>query len=156
MDKFKGAAIRFVKGKYAGMNGWVDKEGPKDVAGPYRRVIVNKPVPDEEDEDKLSFVELRTKVMETSIRNRHPTEPSTYEEAMFMQNPDIEEAMVAFAAMLAQCALFSNHEILRVFAQELDRAQIFHQKLGHKARFRHVEFKEVEVDDDEDDQRGQM
>ena len=85
MDKFKGAEIRFVKGTYAGMNGWVDKEA-KGVVGVYRRVIVNKP--DEEDEDKLSFVEIRTKAMETSIRNRHPTEPSTYEEAMLMQNPE--------------------------------------------------------------------
>jgi hypothetical protein len=88
--------------------------------------------------DKLSFVEIRTRVKESSMRNRWPKEPRTYEEAVFIQHPDIETAMVALAEMLAECALESNDEIVRVFGVELDRAQVFHTKLGHKARYRSV------------------
>ncbi|KAL3903644.1 MAG: hypothetical protein SGARI_005282, partial [Bacillariaceae sp.] len=86
----KGRSIRFVKGKYAGYEGWEDKSKRKKKGSRYRPVII-----------KLEEKEKKTSVLKTSFRSLFHI-PSTLEEAALQQHPDLELAMINLAGMFAQ------------------------------------------------------
>lgn len=133
----KGAEIRFVKGKYAGMNGWINYYKKKKKNSVYQGVIVEWLAVDSDDDDD----DYVTRVKEDSIRPRWTEDdPKTFESAVLMQHPDIEKAMIALAEMFAQCGHGNNNETLRMFGDELTRAKKHHTRLGNKARFRIVRF----------------
>jgi hypothetical protein len=125
----KGDAIRFVKGKYAGLEGWIDKGKKKQKKSFFQNVIVRL-----EDEEKATYVKI------SSYRRQFSGAARTYEEAAMMQHSDIERAMIDLAEMFAQCAVRNNTEALRLFNDELNSAREFQQKLGNKARYRSVTF----------------
>jgi hypothetical protein len=128
----KGTAIRFVKGKYAGLEGWIDKRKKKKKKSFYRNVVVQLEDEDGDAEEKETYVKI------SSYRKQFSGSARTFEEAAVMQHSDIERAMIDLAEMFAQCAVRDNQEALRLFNDELNLAREFQQKLGNKARFRSV------------------
>jgi hypothetical protein len=48
--------------------------------------------------------------------------------------------MINLAEMFAKCGNINNHEVLRLFNDELDKAHHFQGLLGYKAQFHHVIF----------------
>jgi hypothetical protein len=135
----KGAAIRFVKGTYAGMNGWIDNSKKKKKKGSlYRSVIVDW----QDDDDDDNTEEFQTKVRESSIRNAWTDNPQTLEEAAIMQHPDIEKAMIELAEKFASIGCnVKNENVMSLLNDELKLAKHSLKKLGNKARFRYVAFK---------------
>lgn len=132
----KGSEIRFVKGTYAGMHGWIDKDKKKKKGSAYRNVIVDYKAKDGDDEDGI----YQTRVKESSYRKLW-TQPKTFEEAALQQHPDIEKAMITLAEMFAQCGSdLSNDGVLQLFHEELTRAKAHIKGLGSKARYRYVLF----------------
>lgn len=124
-----------MKGKYAGMEGWLNTKKKSNKNSFYRSVIVKL-----EDEDGEEERVKATRVKRNSIRDLWPTTITTYEEAALQQNPDIERAMIELAEMFAQCGVTSNNGFLRLFDKELTRARTFQNKLGHKGRYRYIFF----------------
>jgi hypothetical protein len=131
----KGEEIRFVKGKYAGLSGWIDRSKKKKKNSCFRSVIVGL---DNEDDDFEE--EKATRVKISSFRKQVSGDPRTFEEAAVMQHKDIEKAMIDLATMFAQCAVQDTNEVLRLFNTELALALEFQKKLGSKARYRGVAF----------------
>jgi hypothetical protein len=128
----KGDAIRFVKGKYAGLAGWIDKNKKKKKNSFYRDVIVML--------DDDSGEEKNTRVKISSYRKKAFADPRTFAEACVIQHPDIERTMIELAVMFAQCGIYQNDETLLLFDAELTLAWKLQQKLGSKARYRQVKF----------------
>jgi hypothetical protein len=137
----KGKAIRFVKGKYEGLNGWIDKSKRSKKKG-YQHVIVELDA-DPDDENLMGEPELKaTYVKITSLRKQFSSEPRTFEEAALRQHKDIEKAMIDLADMFAKLGgNVNNNEVMRLFTAELNTAQELQHKLGSKARYRYVNFK---------------
>jgi hypothetical protein len=134
----KGEPVRFVKGKYEGLTGWIDKGKKSKKKGFYQNVIVAL----DADENGMDESKLKaTYVKISSLRKPFPSEPRTFEEAAVMQHQDLEKAMIDLADMFAKLGGSVNHnEVMRLFAAELNTAQELQCKLGSKARFRYVNF----------------
>ena len=130
----KGKEIRFIKGKYQGCVGWLNSAVKKKKKAVYRHVIIKG----EKEEDKL------TKVKESSYRKPFAA-PQSYEEACLQQHSDIELAMVQLAEMFAECKVHTNNvNIASLFEAELKRAVDYQVKLGNRARYRAVDFADLE------------
>jgi hypothetical protein len=137
----KGHHIRFVKGTYAGRNGWIDSSRKKGKSN-YRHVIVAADPEDQDSQEKCTRVKI------TSFCDPHPI-PSSFEEAALQQHPDIEVAMIKLAEMFTQCSISDYNGVMRLFANELDKAKKIQRKQGNKARYREVHWVEPEMEDDD-------
>ena len=136
-EMVKGEEIRFVKGTYAGNQGWLNTS-KKSKSGRYDYVIVN-----------LDDKEKPTRVLKSSIRKPFQ-EPETYEEAAVQQHPEMELAMIRLAEMFAECGVQQAGETVKLFVKELERAHHHQLQLGSKARYRNVNFTSpVEQEQDE-------
>ena len=87
----------------------------------------------DDNEEKATHVKI------TSIREGY-NQARCYEEAALQQHRDMEEALIKVCEMLAQCGLENNVNATILFDRELTRARENIGKLGHKARFRHVDY----------------
>ncbi|CAB9522900.1 unknown protein [Seminavis robusta] len=125
----KGDAIRFVKGTYAGYNGWMNKSKRTKPKSPYRYVVV----------DLKDSHEKATRVKLTSIKPRFEA-PRCFEEAALQQYEDMEQAMVRLAELFAQCGIGGPLGAMQLFEEELNRAVKVQRELGSKARFRRVDW----------------
>jgi hypothetical protein len=124
----KGDPIRFVKGSYAGLTGWINKARKKKRNG-YINVIVLL-------EDGT---EKKTHVRKGSSREPQSS-PSSYEEAILQQHPDIEKKMTELASMFAACNVMDDQKAAALFFFELGRAKTEQQELRGKARWRQVTY----------------
>ena len=132
----KGDDIRFSKGSYAGMRGWLDASKPDHPPKMYNVIIQISPV-----EDKV------TRVMKTSVRFLvNDTIPVSMEEAVLKQHRDVDVAMDRLAALLAQCMVRpASNEIHRIFENKIDEAWSSQTMKGEKATWRVTEFVEDEI-----------
>ena len=80
--KKKGFTIRFIAGKYAGLNGWINQAQPSDEK--IASVIV----------DQGQKGEKCTIVHSHSIRYMSIADPKSYAEAALRQYPNIEKSIV--------------------------------------------------------------
>jgi hypothetical protein len=125
----KGDQIRFVKGKYAGFQGWKDSSRKKKKGSRYRPVII-----------QLEGSEHMTSVHRASYRSPFQA-PRSFEEAALQQHSDLELAMIRVADMFAELGVTDNRIAVNIFDKELKRAREDQLKLGSKARYRKVDFK---------------
>lgn len=127
----KGVEIRILKGTYQGCKGWLnDAEAAKNTN--QKRAYAYVIVADDEGD------ELVTRIKRTSFRMVEKA--TTYEAAALQQHPDMEKAMIDLARMFAECHIQGNDGALQLFNAELDIARENQRKLGHKARFRLVQW----------------
>ena len=124
-----------MKGKYAGLKGWIDTSHKKKPKNCYVYVIVCL-----DEEGNEGRREKATRVKANSIRTPFPKAAKTFEQAALMQHEDMEKIMIDLAYMFAQTGLADNRETLRLFDMELSCARDFQHKLGSKAQFRSVLF----------------
>ena len=124
-----------MKGKYAGLEGWIDMSHKKKPKSCYVYVIVCL-----DEEGNEGRREKATRVKANSIRTPFKA-AKTFEQAALMQHEDMEKTMIDLAYMFAQIGVTDNRETLRLFDMELSRAREFQHKLGSKARYRNVLFK---------------
>ena len=71
--------------------------------------------------------------------------PTTYEEAMLLQNSDIDELLTKLTRKMAECELLDHkgnlgQTIGGIFLQRLKVAMARQNQRGHKARWRRVRF----------------
>ena len=132
----KGDQIRFVRGSYAGKTGWINKSKKKTKEDKQRYVIVLM----------SNGEEKETKAGKYNYRKLHE-EPRTYEEAALQQHFQIEKTMVKLAQMFAECAIHDTKGATKLFEKELRRAMKEIHSKGPDARFRNVEFQEVEEEE---------
>ena len=133
----KGDEIRFVKGSYAGCVGWVNTSKRSKKKSSYVHVIVKTE----------GNIEKATRVKRNSIRQTFE-DPTSFEEAALQQHADLELALIRVTEIFAECGINQTIEAIRLFEEELDRSRAFQISLGNKARYRHIEWTEPEVDDD--------
>lgn len=146
-DTNKGQPIRFVKGKYVGLTGWIDKSKKKKKDSFFRNVIVHLEPDDDDDDDEGNHrslgEELSTRVKLSSYRKLWPAAaPRSFAEAAIMQHPDIERAMIELAEMFAQCCIQQTDPALNLLCVEIDLARKNLIKQGRKGRYRAVNFQQ--------------
>ena len=126
----KGATIRFISGKYAGLDGWVnDAESSDHKVTP---VIVNR----NRKGEKATFV------YNSSFRMLTIEDPRTYSEAAMKQFPEVEKSVVTAARQLATFDLTEKNlpEFQEYLIKELDNAVDHQRKQASKARYRKVDW----------------
>ena len=127
----KGAAIRFIGGKYVGRRGWIDSG--REFGETKVPVIVVKG-----SEEKQTAVDFTNYELETAYN-----EPTNYEEAIFDQVGDIELAMNKLVKLLAECPAVENtgeggKRLARIFLKRVGQAMKRQKNKGDKARWRFV------------------
>ena len=124
----KGRAIRFILGHYAGKSGWIDEDKIPTESMFY--VIVN-----------LGTSLRATRVLKGSVGEEHKP-PTTYAEAMFQQNPDIEVTLRKLCGQLAKCSILENDPegLYRIVNKRLIEARERQDTLGSKGTYRRVQF----------------
>ena len=123
----KGNQISFVKGAYAGYEGWIDISKRKKGWSQYQHVIVKLAM------DK----EKATRVKVSSYRVPFE-EPRCFIEAAVQQHSDIELAVIRVCETFADLGLHDNLDSLKLINEELDRARNHQVNLGGKGRYRRV------------------
>lgn len=126
----KGAEIRFVKGVYKGEKGWLDKSKKQ------KKKVMHSVGVDMEDDNGQKVVKW-TRVRANSYRKKFSA-PKSYEEAAVQQHFKIEAAMIELAELFATCAVYSQENCVDLFAEELQVACEYQEKLGVKAKWRRV------------------
>ena len=131
---YKGRRIRFITGPYAGYKGWLDTE-EGETAETYRVVVDGYKGKRKNEKPK----EKRTWVKKTSVRMEKAI--NTYEEAALDQHPDIDILMEKLVKELAKFDLDrENTGFVSIFEKKLGEAIVTQDSLGHKARWRRVDF----------------
>jgi hypothetical protein len=102
----RGMPCHFVRGKYAGKQGWVKVDKPATKC--YTHVIVNKPAANG------TFTEYHMKVRHESVRTGEVARPTNYQEAILQQPPDIEHMIDKLGKELAKCHLSHNNQAMYV------------------------------------------
>jgi hypothetical protein len=128
----KGEELRFIKGKYDGLKGWVSADLGYTEKEVY--VIVEKTA-------SRTF-EILTRVPQKSIERAvlYNKEPKSYGEAMLQQHKDIETMMNKIVEKMVECHIDSEscQEIQSILKGKIRKAQIKQQALGSKALWRKV------------------
>jgi len=126
----KGPEIRFIAGKYQGKEGWINAEK--------KETLFMVPV----------IVDMGSHLKPTFVRKESVSEPhgppSSYEEAALQQHPDIEVMMNKLTCQLARCNIGAGNDleaIAKIFCKNLVKAYSRQEAMGHKASWRHVEWK---------------
>ena len=93
---------------------------------------------------KVSYTKW-TRLPKTSVKLvSELEEPSSYEEAILDQHPDIDEALDKVMAELAKCKISTimgdSDEITRILLEKLELAQAHQRAKGNKAMWRDVEW----------------
>ena len=111
-DPVKGKAIRFARGTYEGLEGWLDKANKTSKESGQVWVIVN---------DTQYEEEVHTRVLKTSIRKPR-SKPSTWAEAAIQQHPRLNKKINELAYLLASFKVSGANEtsVLQHIAAEVD------------------------------------
>jgi hypothetical protein len=128
-----GQRIRFIRGTYEDQKGWLNANREPTKCKYY--VIVEANPPDRVHE-KETFV-LKTSVKFINVQN----EPTTWEEALLNQHPDIDRQMDKLAADLVMCRFDyqqSGEEISRILVEKIADEQNKVQALGSNAKYKDV------------------
>jgi accessory colonization factor AcfC len=125
----KGEEISLIKGNYTGQKAWMNKA--KEPTKCMFFIIV---------EHKGG--ELATRVLKTSVRLlTNVRKPSSFEEALFQQHPDIEQVIVKLATLLVKCGMDENSKNLQdILQNQIEGALSIQTSLKHKATWRHVDY----------------
>ena len=136
----KGEEVRFVKGKYDGLKGWVSADRgytPKEVY-----IIVEKTA-------SRDF-EMLARVPQSSIKMAalYNKEPKSYGEAMIQQHRDIDMMMNKLVEEMVKCHIVSEscRDVQSILKGKLHEAEIRQNKMGNKALWRKVNFFSVDRD----------
>lgn len=127
----RGAAVKVVGGKYAGHQGWLDTG--KHCSSRYTYVIL-----------KVQDSEKKTKVLhENYLLLTEIKVPKSYEEAVFAQHDDINEALNILVKKLAECELLqdkgdSGSKLVAFILSRLSAAKKRQDEKGSRARWRRV------------------
>jgi hypothetical protein len=131
----KGGSCRFIRGKYCGLQGWLNADKPKTRC--YTHVIINKP-------DGSAFKEYHTKVRHESLRTGNVPTPTTFEEAILQQHPDIEQMIDKLAKELARCHLaHTSQPMLAIINLKLSKHINAQSSKGNTASWRDVTYESV-------------
>ena len=125
----KGKKIRFIAGKYARKDGWIDEAGESDEA--VTSVIVNLG----------RRGEKSTYVYSSSFRIEEGEKPDCYAEAIIQQCPDIEKDLVGVCRKLAKCEIEKDEPgLLKVINKTMADAVKWQQDKGSKAYYRKIKY----------------
>lgn len=124
----KGDAIRFIRGTYKKLGGWIDKSKKKGSVKKSPVIVHNE-----------DGTEHQTKIERASYRSAHRT-PKSYGEAAIQQHPDMELYMVKFCELYVACGCTDSEAAVDLMKRELTFAFEIMRKSGHKAIRRHVDF----------------
>jgi hypothetical protein len=128
----KGDAVRFVKGKYKGLTGWIDKDWKTEAPdSDYVGVVVVK----------KSGTEKATYVKRSSVRPVHKN-PRCFEEAAIQQHKELEQALICFAELWVECGINNNDMALKFLNDEINAARDRQTKRGSKACYRWTNYKD--------------
>jgi hypothetical protein len=133
----KGAGVKFVAGKFAGLSGWIDDHG--DATDCYVPVIVKQ-------KRSKGGLEIPTMVKhENYVLTADLGTPNNYEEAMLIQHTDIDQLLSKLVRKMAECEQIETSgehgkTISKVFLLRLADAINLQNNRGHKARWRRVIF----------------
>jgi hypothetical protein len=123
----KGNEIRFVRGKYIGLLGWInaDEVNTRTTVP----VIVSLPT-----NDDGSTMEKVTKVKKESVAPRQPPPPLSYTEAVLQQHPNIDKVMDQLMRQLAKCNISSENRALQnILIDRLAEANRRQNPFGYRA-----------------------
>lgn len=129
----KGQEVKILSGKYEGKKAWINVNKGNKGETPKKIHLILR------DGNK----ERLTCLMKTSIalRDRKPT---CFEEAIMDQHPDILGLMVKLTRALAECELPEDKSmksnLAHIFIGNLDKAIFEQDALGHKAKWRKVQW----------------
>ena len=127
----KGDAIRFIRGDYEGLTGWMDKDKKKKKKGVCHCVIVDL---GDDESNQLK----KAKALPTSFRKVFEA-PTCYEEAAIQQHPKLEKKMAELAEMWAQFHVRDEKKIIELFGKELAAARKNQKKKGPAANHKCVD-----------------
>jgi hypothetical protein len=149
----KGKHILFLGGKYIGKKGWLDLN--QDPMPKFIGVIV---------EGKGSDEDLVTRVKQAFVKDISARKiPTSYEQALLEQHPDIEILMEKLATELARCEISGRagtgaaDGVLAMLKSKIKKAYNKQTLLGHHALWRKVKFhspndaESIDIDEDDDD-----
>jgi hypothetical protein len=125
--------IRFVRGTYKDLTGWLDKANKSKRKSKMIWVIVN-------DEDYGE--EIHTRVWRSLIRERQKV-PTTWAQAAVQQHPEIEDAVIQVARLFASCSIADETSVIELIGNESKRAQTENSSLT-KQTVRVVRFPNLE------------
>jgi hypothetical protein len=109
----KGDEIRFIRGTYKDLDGWLDTANKSKRKSKTIWVVVD-------DEDYQE--EIHTKVWRSSIRARQIA-PKTWAEAAVQQHPEIEDAVIEVARLFASCLIADEKSVIELIGNEIRQAQ---------------------------------
>lgn len=144
----KGQAVRVMTGKYEGCKGWINEnKGDKGQTPKKLHLIVV-----DGKKERLTCL-MKQSVLVLSEKNK----PTCFEEAIFEQHPDITMLMIKLSRALAECELPEDKSMYMnmatIFKAHLDQAIFEQDRLGHKAKWRKVNWKtkteEIRFDNEE-------
>jgi hypothetical protein len=132
-----GQRIRFIRGTYEDQKGWLNANREATKCKYY---VIVEPDPPNRLHEKETFV-LKTSVKFINAQ----TKPTTWEEALLNQHPDIDQQMDRLAADLVMCRINSGEEISRILVEKIADEQNKVQALGSDAKYKDVHW-EANVD----------
>ena len=128
----KGAAVRFIAGKYAGKKGWLnleDNNGNNDVTG----VIIDL---NKKKGGKKTYV-----YTSSYCEDIKPEDVKNYAEAVLNQCPDIEKDLVGICRKFAKCNIQRDADgFMKVIHTTMNDAVEWQQNKGAKALYRKIEY----------------
>jgi hypothetical protein len=133
----RGEEVRFVRGKYIGYTGWINRDGDETAVS--IAVIVNGY------KDKKTGVTTNkaTTVRTESVRVKAQPAPNSRAEAIMQQHPEIEQTMEKLARQLAKCDLSPlSTSILQIFATKLQEESARQIAMGNRATWKRVQYDE--------------
>ena len=134
MSDRRGKEIKFVRGQYAGLTGWVDNQAEESAN--LIAVIVHKWT-----NKKGKKVDKATRVKRTIVRDREEPQALIYSMALLQQHPKIEMAMDSLCKKLAMCGLETDdNAIMIIFKKKLQEKVDEQSEKGGNAVWYHVEY----------------
>ncbi|KAL7568289.1 hypothetical protein ACA910_022626 [Epithemia clementina (nom. ined.)] len=128
MSSNLGEEVRFVGGLYEGGTGWLDTMRAEKYA-----VVVDLG----EGRHKATSVYKENVLLKSSYRA-----PRCFEEALLEQHVDISKTLKKLVTQLAQGGLRQTDVLIMLIKMHLQRAINKQARLGSKARWCHVDYKE--------------
>ena len=123
----RGAEITFVKGKYAGEYGWINKAMPDTPASCH--VIING---GQDSSDDWAYTAL---VRKTSLLPKNNA-PTNVAEFVVQEDPKVAQTLTAFAQALAEAGLTTaDDQLLLIVKTYVDLACSIQKGKGRKAKY---------------------
>lgn len=132
----KGAPIKFTGGNFKGRYGWIDTSRPRKPK--MQPVIVNMV---EEGYENITRCMIVNYILMSDVNDV----PTTYVEAMLQQHPDIDDMLFKLCREMAMCSVDEHtaDQVYDVLNERIKQAKGEQDRLGHDARWRHVNFEDT-------------